>query len=219
MQFFNLEAIQRNSKSFYERMGLGEWAQRIDRIYEVQEDDEWIRQQMESLALQSGLLLPPLSFQEERLEQMSKKLTVRDSWMRPLNIKKNTDNDVNSCKPNIRNEDAYVLLYNIQAPHKETFGLSAPQVKKLFEIKEWTGMTAQEFALGASLHEDVLRHTDKRIWAWLVDSGTERSRAIAHCNPQRMQVYECKYGSIHPDRGAFVTKVIPLREVREFSRV
>ncbi len=221
MQFINFGQIHAKSMMFFRQLGLDHWAEEIDRTFEIQEEDAWIADRMQTLSLNQAIVLPSLQFQYENMDRVIQQFKDKGLNHEDVLIADRVSDFYCHSESGFRQRSessAYLLFYNLEAPHKETFGLSAPQVKKFFEIKNWTGLTTTEFMLTLARDGDQLREKRDKLWTWLVDSDSERNRAIAYYTHDAVRIYHCKYGSSHKDRGALVTQVVPLREVKQFER-
>jgi len=224
MHSFDFKQIMHASVGLFRLLNLESWAIEIEKSFEIDHKEDNVLDMMQSHHLGHAMIMPSYKFQiehsKELVEMMGKGIHkigfesfVSDSVQyKPSN--KFVESDFNITQ---RYDKPYALFYSWDMNQECTYGLSGHQVRNLFQKKQWTGMTSQEFLIAQSRCIINSEQRDK-LWTWLVDSSNDILTSVGFLDQSSIKVYTCKQGSSNQERGALVTQIIPLREVKEYKR-
>lgn len=223
MGSFDFRQFIHSSLEHYNSLDMHGWANEIDKNLEIELNSVEINRLIQFHDLQTGMVLPSYRFQAEngneliasaqaKMAQLGHSFSMTDSLGSP-NTNALMESDFNITE---RYDKPYLLLYSWKFSHPCTYGRSGEDIRRLFAQKRWTGMTSHEF-IAAKLREDASVSTQP-LWTWLVDSSRRGLHSVGYVDGDAVKVYACKRGSQNEKRGALVTSVIPLREVKEYRK-
>ena len=224
MHSFDFNQVIHSSAGLFRLLNLHEWATEVEKTFEIESEEDDIFDRMRSHHLSHTIIMPSYKFQIEHNNAFAQKMKagieriglepyITDSFKKDA-TNRFVDSDFNIT---VRYDKPYALLYSWDMHHECTYGLSGHQVRRLFSKNRWTGMTAQEFLVAQSrcLVNSEQKH---KLWTWLVDSSNKGQSSVGFLDKGVIKVYTCKQGSMNKDRGALVTHIIPLREVKQYKR-
>ncbi len=224
MHSFDFKQIMHASAGLYRLLNLESWAVEVEKSFEIDHEDDDVLDIMQLHHLGNVILMPSYKFQLEHTGELIDKMEegihrigfgtfITDSVQYDPS-RKIIESDFNVTS---RYDKPYALFYSWDMAEQSTYGLSGTQVKQLFQKNQWTGMTSQEFLVAQSR---CIINSDQRekLWTWLVDSSNDVLTSIGFLDQSSIKVYTCKQGSSNIERGALITHIIPLREVKEYKR-
>jgi len=224
MHSFDFNQVIHSSAGLFRLLNLHNWADEVEKTFEIENEEDDIFDLMRSHHLSHTIIMPSYRFQLEHSNEFAQKMNVGiqriglDTYITD-SFKKDATNHFVESDFNItaRFDKPYALLYSWDMHHECTHGLSGHQIRALFSKNQWTGMTSQEFLVAQSRCLVNSEQKDK-LWTWLVDSSNDALTSVGFLDNSAIKVYTCKQGSMNEERGALVTHIIPLREVKEYKR-
>lgn len=224
MHSFDFNQVIHSSASLFRLLDLDDWADEVEKSFEIENEEDDILDVMRSHHLSHTIIMPSYKFQLDHNDAFVDKMKagihkigfsslITDSVQyEPTNRFVQSDFNITS-----RYDKPYALFYTWDMHHDCTYGLSGNQVRNLFSKNRWTGMTAQEFLVAQSRCL-VNSEQKEKMWTWLVDSSNDALTSVGFLDHGSLKVYTCKQGSSNSNRGALVTHIIPLKEVKEYVR-
>jgi len=224
MQSFDFRQIIQSSAGVFRLLDMENWACEVEKSFEIEHEESDILELMKEHHLSHAMIMPSYKFQiehgHELIEQM-KKGVLKIGYEPHISdtVRYDASDRLITSDFNItaRYDKPYAVLYSWDMMHECTYGLSGHQIRHLFQVRNWTGMTSQEFLVAQSRSMVNSDQRDK-LWTWLVDSSTDVLTSVGFLDQSSIKVYTCKQGSSNDRRGALVTHIIPLREVKEYKR-
>lgn len=224
MHSFDFNQVIHSSAGLFRLLDLHDWANEVEKSFEIENEEDDIFDLMRSHHLSHTIIMPSYKFQMEHSDDFARKMTSGihkiglDSFISD-SVKMDPTNNFVKSDFNItaRYDKPYALFYSWDMNQECTYGLSGHQIRTLFAKNRWTGMTSQEFLVAQSRCLVNSEQKDK-IWTWLVDSSNDALTSVGFLDHGSIKVYTCKQGSTNGQRGALVTHIIPLREVKEYVR-
>ncbi len=224
MYSFDFKQVVESSSNLFKTLNLESWAKEVDKKFEIDSCEDDILELMRHHHLSHSVIMPSYRFQIEHSDELARGIKsgmgkigfetfISDSYAAE-GTEKFLTSDFNITQ---RYDKPYALLYTWDMHHDCTYGLSGHDIKNLFEKNGWTGMTSEEFMVTQS-RAIVFAQPRQKMWTWLVDSSTDTMTSIGFLDSGSVKVYTCKKGSARDDRGALVTCIIPLREIKEYKR-
>ncbi|MCI0379302.1 MAG: hypothetical protein L0215_16960 [Gemmataceae bacterium] len=203
----DLQQILKTSRRFYHEHNLPDWRAPLPKAAESNEDT--VHRAVE-LGFRAGFAFPPFALQMETLDQLIEETARRpapavpdnqqystapflaDTWTKTANGKVLQRRDDLAG----REEGPYFLLFNPN-PVANAWGKTGKQIRELFELKGWQGLTVPEyFVLQRYFCE---KYGDHRFFEtcdalhqghmlWLIDSMTPNECAVVKASAQGMNV-------------------------------
>ena len=224
MHSFDFNQVIHSSAGLFRLLNLEDWANEVEKSFEIENEEDDIFDLMRTHHLSHTIIMPSYKFQLENSQAFTQRMTfgMEKLGLAPFitnAIEKEPNGQFVESDFNItaRFEKPYALLYSWDMHQDCTYGRSGRQIRQLFAESGWTGMTAQEFLItqSRSLVDSV---PCEKMWTWLVDSSNDGLTSVGFIDKDSIKVYTCKQGSRHEMRGALVTHIIPLREVKRYVR-
>ncbi len=224
MYSFDFKQVVESSSNLFKMLNLDSWATEVDKHFEIDSCEADVLELMKHHHLNYSIIMPSYRFQIEHAQELAECLKsgiekigytsfISDSYKADA-TDKFLKSDFNITQ---RYDKPYALFYTWDMHHKCTYGLSGHQVKNLFQQNGWTGMTSEEFMVTQS-RSVTFAEPHGKLWTWLVDSSNDGMTSVGFLDKSSLKVYTCKKGSTHDARGALVTCILPLREVKEYKR-
>ncbi|WP_430882716.1 hypothetical protein [Fusibacter sp. JL216-2] len=224
MHSFDFNQVIHSSAGLFRLLNLDDWADEVEKSFEIESEEDDIFDLMRTHHLSQTIIMPSYKFQIENSQSFSEKMSfgIEKMGMSAYitdSVQKDPNNRFVESDFNItaRFDKPYALLYSWDMHQDCTYGMSGRQIRQLFAESGWTGMTAQEFLVTQSRSLVDSSACDK-MWTWLVDSSNDSLTSVGFIDGGSVKVYTCKQGSRHEKRGALVTHIIPLREVKQYVR-
>lgn len=224
MHSFDFNQVIHSSAGLFRLLGLDDWADEVEKSFEIENEEDDIFDLMRTHHLSHTIIMPSYKFQMEHSHVFAEKIAcgIEKLGLDPFitdTVQKEPNSRFVESDFNItaRFDKPYALLYSWDMHQDCTYGRSGRQIRQLFAESGWTGMTSQEFLVTQS-RSLVDSSPCSKMWTWLVDSSKDGRTSVGFIDEASIKVYTCKQGSCHENRGALVTHIIPLREVKQYVR-